>query len=290
MFDLHMHSTYSDGSDNVETLIDKVKKAGIKYFSITDHDTALATREILSSDHLKNKIKNYGLTYVPGIEFTCLYKNKYKLHILAYDYDPNLDDIKRFELQIKNLFKEKDRIRREGIQKLGYKFSTKSLQFLNSRENVRKLDVANCLVNDGYFDDVQVAIKEAINPVKVKGNFRLDAVDVVSSLSKKGVKMVWAHSIHGINEEPISFEEIEMISSELKEFGLSGLECFYSLYNSEEIAKLVTISQKLGFFITSGSDFHGKNKYVQLAEISCDGTRDNKNLVIVDKIFKNVIK
>lgn len=37
MIDLHMHSLYSDGTEDVETIIHKVARAGIKYFSITDH-------------------------------------------------------------------------------------------------------------------------------------------------------------------------------------------------------------------------------------------------------------
>ncbi|MBQ8425721.1 MAG: PHP domain-containing protein [Clostridia bacterium] len=289
MFDLHIHSTYSDGSDDVETIIDKIKETNIKYFSITDHDTALSAREILSSSKLQNKIKNYGLTYVTGVEFTCRFRG-YKAHILAYDYDPSSMTIQKFEKQIKEILKQKDVLRRAGIEELGYKFSTESTEFLNSRENVRKLDVANCLVNDGYFNDPQDAIKLAIDKVKIKGKFRLDGEEVIRELSKEGVKMVWAHSIHGINEEPLSFEEIENVAGQMKEVGLSGLECFYSLYNKEEISKLVNIANKLGLFITSGSDYHGKNKYVSLAEISCDGTIDTENIVSASKYFKNVIK
>ena len=36
--DLHMHTTVSDGTDTPEKLIDRVKEAGITFFSVTDHD------------------------------------------------------------------------------------------------------------------------------------------------------------------------------------------------------------------------------------------------------------
>ena len=104
MFDLHIHSSYSDGSDNVEEIIDKIKDTNIKYFSITDHDTALSAREILSSERLMKKIKDYGLTYVTGIEFTCRFRGC-KAHILAYDYDPSSSTIQKFEKQIKDILK-----------------------------------------------------------------------------------------------------------------------------------------------------------------------------------------
>lgn len=289
MLDLHIHSTYSDGSEDVETIIDKIKNTDIKYFSITDHDTVLSAREILGSQRLINKIKSYGLSYVTGVEFTCRFRG-YKAHILAYDFDPELPIIKKFENQIKDILRQKDILRREAITNLGYHFSEKSIQFLNSRVNVRKLDLANCLVNDGYFNNTNDAIKLAIDRVKIKGKFRLDGEEVIRELSKEGVKMVWAHSLHGIGEPPLTFEEIENVAFQMKEVGLSGLECFYSLYTKEEINKLIEIANKLGLFITSGSDYHGKNKYVSLAEISCDGTFDENNIVSADRYFKNVIK
>ena len=39
MIDLHIHSTFSDGSDNVEEIIKKANKLGITHLSITDHNT-----------------------------------------------------------------------------------------------------------------------------------------------------------------------------------------------------------------------------------------------------------
>ena len=83
MFDLHIHSTYSDGTDDVETIINNIAKTNIKYFSITDHDVAESAREIFASKKLQKLIKDNGLTYVPGIEMTCKF-NGYKMHILGY--------------------------------------------------------------------------------------------------------------------------------------------------------------------------------------------------------------
>ena len=53
MIDLHMHTTYSDGTDTLEKLIDNVIDAGITFFAITDHDTAKACRKVLRTEELK---------------------------------------------------------------------------------------------------------------------------------------------------------------------------------------------------------------------------------------------
>ena len=286
MFDLHIHSIHSDGTDSVEELIKNIKTAGIDYFSITDHDSAESAREIYESDYLKNLIHDNNLTYVPGIEFSCIFEG-YKMHILGYDYNPELKELKEFE-EMKAILKEKNNYRFNGLKELGYTFSEKSKKYLNTKPNVRKLDFANLLVSENYFDNIGDAIK-VINKVKSNNPYRLDGGKVVEILSKCGVKMVWAHSLHGLNEKPISFEEVEMLAGKLKKLGLSGLECYYSLYNEDEINKLIKIAERLDLFITCGSDYHGKNKTVKLAEFSTDSTLVDDNKIKVKSIFKNVI-
>lgn len=289
MFDLHMHTTFSDGKDSLEELIENVSKTDIKFFSITDHDIAESARKIYSSAELQNKIKEKGLKYVSGCEFTCIY-NGYEMHILAYDFDPKHPEIARFEKEFSDLLKEKDIYRYKYLEDNGYILSKESKEFLQSRVNVRKLDLANCLVNDGYFETLKSAIWDCLENVPYPRKYRLDAKDVVESLSKIGAKMVWAHSIHGLGEDPITFEEIEQICTELKEYGLAGLECYYSLYNKEEIENLKKIAQKLDLFITAGSDYHGSNKKVALAELSVDGTVPIDDEIKVETIFKRVIQ
>jgi len=289
MIDLHMHSTFSDGKDDIEKLINNVKGSGIDFFALTDHDTALGCRTILQSEALKKKIKDLGLEFVVGAEFTCIYNDTYEIHILAYDFDPFAPEVAALEQEMSDILKEKDVHRFNYLEKKGYALSEDSMKFLKSRLNIRKLDLANCLVNDGYFSDVEEAIQSCLEHVEYPRIYRLDAVKVVETMSKIGAKMVWAHSLHGLHEDPITFEEVDQIVSELKPRGLAGLECFYSLYNKEEIYKLVDIAKKHDLFITCGSDYHGKNKTVALAEMSSDGTPVDESLIKVRSVFKNIL-
>lgn len=288
MFDLHIHSTFSDGSDNVDEIIEKVKQAGIDYFSITDHDTALSARYILNNKNVMEKIKTLNLKYVTGIEWTCRF-GKHNVHILGYDYDPEMLEIKYFENQAKELLKEKHNYRMKKLQEMGYNFSDESLKVLNSKVNVRTLDVANALISDGYFSDLQDAVKNAVHKVKYEKKYKLDGKELIKTLSNVGVKLVWAHSIREIGGNVRTFEEVEEILKEMKELGLSGLECYYSLYSEEENAKLANLAKKMGLFITCGSDYHGKNKTVKLAQTSCDGSKTKDEDILVDKIFRKTI-
>lgn len=76
---LHIHSTFSDGEVNVDELVVQAKAKGLKYISVTDHNTLNA---YLQTDILKEEF------VIPGIEFDCWYGTVF-LHMLGYGVDPN---------------------------------------------------------------------------------------------------------------------------------------------------------------------------------------------------------
>lgn len=287
MIDLHMHTTYSDGTDTLEKLIDNVIDAGIDFFAITDHDTAKACRKVLRTEELKQKIINAGVKFVCGIEFSCIYKGR-KIHLLAYDIDPNHESVRMLERKLKDLFNEKDYHRSIAIENDGYKFSETSKEFLKSRINIRTPDVARCLFNDGYFNDFEEAIRY-VKAIKYPKEYLFDAVEVVEEMTKIGAKVVWAHAFYGLNQSHITAEKVEEFVADLKPYGLSGIECYYSLYNEEEINQLLKIAKKHQLYITCGSDYHGKNKKIKLLERSVDGIYVDESEIDIINTFNNVI-
>ncbi len=54
----------------------------------------------------------------------------------------------------------------------------------------------------------------------------------------------------------------------LIEEGIKGLECWYSLYNKDEVDFLISKANKNGLLISGGSDYHGKNKDVSPGELN----------------------
>lgn len=288
ILDSHLHTNLSDGKDDVETLIKNVGRTDADAFSITDHDTAESGRQIMSNPELQQLICDFDLTYTTGVEFTCTYKG-HKMHILAYDFDPFAIEIIELEQEFKELLAQKAVQKIARLEEMGYPLSEASLHELSTKINVRTLDLATCLINDGYFDDINVAARFVVKEVKVPIVARLDASYVISKLSKIGAKMVWAHSLYGVGDKPRTHEHVRELATELKAFGLAGLECYYSLYDEEEIKGLVKIAKDLEMFITSGSDYHGSNKSVKITEFSRDGYKVVENDIGVNHIFKNHI-
>lgn len=46
MIDLHIHTNYSDGTENCTTVLKKCEEKRLDYISITDHNTAEAYNEL----------------------------------------------------------------------------------------------------------------------------------------------------------------------------------------------------------------------------------------------------
>ncbi len=79
--DLHMHTSFSDGTDTPEEILEKVRQAGIGLFSITDHDA------VKSADIIPGLLKKKDPSFIIGVEFSCR-DEEGQYHILGYGYDP----------------------------------------------------------------------------------------------------------------------------------------------------------------------------------------------------------
>ena len=76
IIDLHLHSIFSDGTDSPAEILPKLKACGIKYFSLTDHDTDKGCSEI--AELIQNEPDLY-FTY--GVEFSCKYDDENKYNV-----------------------------------------------------------------------------------------------------------------------------------------------------------------------------------------------------------------
>lgn len=79
MIDLHLHTIYSDGSDEPEEILRKADRIGLRYISITDHDS-LGAYENLDSRTLS---RLYAGVLIPGCEFSVAH-NKMPIEVLGY--------------------------------------------------------------------------------------------------------------------------------------------------------------------------------------------------------------
>ena len=257
--DLHMHSRVSDGTDTPEELLKKVKEAGLKVFALTDHDAAKGCREMLS--HLQPG----DPVFIPGVEFSSKDENG-KYHILGLGYDPEAGAIDKVVDRGHSFRMKKVLGRLEFLkERFNFNFPEEDIEELLAMDNPGKPHIANLMVKHGYAENRRQAIQEYIDQLHFKSEY-FRPEEVISGILEAGGIPVLAHPVYGSGDQLILGEELDARLRRLKEFGLRGVEACYSGFSDKMRDELLDYADRLDFYVTAGSDYHGTNKMIALGD------------------------
>ncbi len=246
--DLHIHSNYSDGSNTVYELAEIMKNAGISIFALTDHDTVEGCRELSGKTD-----------FICGVELTSLC-GSIKCHILGYNVDIFNKELNDLIAKGKILRRQKLETRIRYLKEVhNIELTSEELDWLYSRKSVVKTHLANILVKRGLAGNNIEAMQKYLDACKT-GNTRFDGKESIETIIKADGIPVWAHPLGGEGERHLKPEEFLPRLKEMIKFGIQGLECYYSRYNSEEIDFLTKCAKENNLLISGGSDYHGTNK------------------------------
>ena len=265
--DLHTHTTYSDGTDTLSEIIGHVHEAGVDLFSVTDHDSIRAGIEM--PDLLAERPQEERPSFIRGVEFSCK-DEQGKYHILGYGYDPDVPGIAEVVAKGHDLRMTKTHARLEFLkEKYGFTFPEEEIRKLLSQENPGKPHIANMMVRHGYAESIAQAITEYIDKRKFQ-NVHVRPEEAIEGILKSGGIPVLAHPSYGDGDDLILGEEMEQRLHHLMEFGIAGLEAYYSGFSPKIQNEILGLAGKYGLYVTAGSDYHGHNKLVDLGWTNLD--------------------
>ena len=261
--DLHIHTTASDGSDPPELLLKNLKKAGITTFAVTDHDTIDGALEM-------EKLVTEAFRFIRGIEFSCQ-SPAGKCHILGYGFHPSHSIFLAALEEGKQLRQEKlERRIRYLRSELGIELTEEENRWLRSLESPGKPHFGKIVVAHGLADSIDTAIQKYINPCKVLRD-RIEAETAVKAILAAGGIPVWAHPLGGEGEKRLTVEKFHAQLETLLGYGIRGLECHYSRYETHDREFLTAQAKQHNLLISGGSDYHGTNKQnLHLGQLSTD--------------------
>lgn len=258
--DLHMHSTASDGTDTPEQLLEKVRKAGIQTFSLTDHDS-------IDGCTVLETIVPDDISFILGVEFSCI-TSAGKCHILGYGYQADAPSMAQALEAGRTLRLAKLARRLEHLKEVHHIcFSEEELSWLYRLNSPGKPHLAELIMKRGRAATRTEAIKNYIDGCK-GGDDRIDAKIAMDGIFGAAGISVWAHPLGGEGEKHVSQEEFETQLNVLLELGIQGMECYYSRYTSEEVAFLLEQARRHDLLISGGSDYHGTAKDIPLGTLN----------------------
>ena len=255
-WDLHSHSTFSDGSCTVDELIAEARAAGLARLAITDHDTLAQ----LSSVRARARVLDYPV--LAGLEVSARdYTTGRNVHILAFGVEATSDGSGPLEQMVGHtLYQRTANTLWQAwmLQKVGAEFSGRHVSLdevvatageskgvykqhlMESRTPRHRNDPDYRFFYHCQLKGTSPANHDIVYPA---------AVDAVRAVCAQGGVAVLAH--------PGQMDSWSAIP-ELVKAGLSGIEAFHPDHGAAEEAMAFEAAGRYGLFITGGSDYHGK--------------------------------
>ena len=264
--DLHIHSTVSDGTDSPAEILEHVREAGLELFALSDHDA------VKGCGVIRGLLSAGDPEFIAGAEFSCR-DEEGKYHILGYGFDPDSDPVKGLIEAGHKLRMKKVRARLDFIKnEFGFDFPDDELEKLLSSDNPGKPHIANLMVKYGYAETKDKAIIDYINKIHFRSEY-ISPEQAIGAIIGGGGIPVLAHPAYGDGDQIIIGDEMDSRLRHLMEYGLAGVEAYYSGFTPKLCREMLSFAERFGLYVTAGSDYHGRNKMIELGDIGIpDGT------------------
>jgi predicted metal-dependent phosphoesterase TrpH len=259
-YDLHTHTTASDGSLSPIELFELADKHNIKNLAITDHDTVAGVRYLL--DLQQKKLLNAEIKIIAGAEFTCLLNNQI-LHVVALNVDLNNDLLNEHVLKLHEL-------RIERAEKISQKLQKCKLPDLMPYVLAKVKDgqigrphFAKVLCDLGVVANEAAAFKKYLGAGK-SANVKVqwpELEEVLAVISGAGGVAVLAHP----TKYKLTMSKLRKIIATFAELGGEAIEISYPGVTLEQQKILKYEADKHALSVSAGSDFHTPdNSWIEL--------------------------
>lgn len=249
MIDLHVHTTASDGQYTPSQIIQMASEKNISTLAITDHDTVAGLEEGAAA------AKKSKITFVPGTELNINFPTG-EFHLLGLGFKkiaPSLEEL------LATLVKNREIRNVQIIEKMREAGVDITLEEMYA-------DFPDTVLGRPHFAAELVKKKvvktrqQAFDRYLAKGRpwyvarvgSNLD--EAIIAIKESGGVPVIAHPMSLY----LSWGKLPDALQNFYERGVMGLEAFHPGARVTECLRLEELAQKIGFFVTAGSDFHGE--------------------------------
>ena len=217
--DLHVHSTFSDGTLTPSELVSRAKQFHLAAMALTDHDTIEGISEAVQAASEQN------LELVPGVELSTFWDEK-EIHIvgLFIDYTD-----KTFQKELESL---RD-VRRNRNIAMCEKFTQLGIPIDYS--DMEK-EYADAVINEA-FDRYIGSNGPCYVPRK-----KMPCAEAIRLIKNAGGVPILAHPVlYHLGKEPMN-----KLMDYLCDSGIVGLEAIYSTYTAGEEIQMKKLASELG--------------------------------------------
>jgi predicted metal-dependent phosphoesterase TrpH len=273
-YDLHCHSTASDGALSPTELVQRSVQQGVTVLALTDHDTTMGLSEA------RQCAKELGIGFINGIELSTSWQKK-SLHILGLNIDPNYPPLA-------NATHLLQKTRLERAKKIADKLEKKRIT--GAFEAVQKA-AGDGMITRSHFSDFLLSQfhvstqQEAFDRYLGKGK----PAFVATEWAEMSVAVDWITASGGIAvlAHPLRYNLtaswMKRLLTAFKEAGGQGMEVITGRSNPDEIKLLANYARQFELAGSVGSDFHNPaSPWVELGRLDAlpNGVLPVWNLIV----------
>jgi predicted metal-dependent phosphoesterase TrpH len=244
--DLHLHTSFSDGTFTPEELVLQAQKNGLSCIALTDHDTVQGCARAAAA------CAPVLIEFIPGTELTAEHDDT-EVHILGYFLDTQNQTLLAKIAKFQSVRKQRIYEMVARINEIGVPLKVEAVFALANCESPGRPHVARTLVKEGLARNLDEAFERFLKkgrPAWVP-KAKMSARESVDLIHQAGGLAVMAHP--GLNRT-------DDIIPALVDAGLDGIECFHTKHSTTMAERYLGIADKFHLLVTGGSDCHGFSK------------------------------
>jgi len=257
IYDLHSHTTASDGCLTLEALVHRAVEMRVGTLAITDHDTTAAiapAREEISRSGL-------ALNLIPGVEISTVWEN-HEIHIVGLNIDITHPLMCEFLAQQTERRNQRAQLIAERLEKAQIPGALEGAQQLAQGGAVTRGHFARFLVECGKASSMADVFKKYLARGKTgyvppQWCTIEQAIDVIHH---SGGKAVLAHP----GRYNLSAKWLKRLVAHFAEHHGDAMEVAQCQQSPNERTQLATLARQHHLWASQGSDFHQPCPWIEL--------------------------
>lgn len=257
LFDLHSHTTASDGLLSSAELVSRAAEMGVTTLAITDHDTTAgipAARQAILEQGLE-------LELIAGVEISTLWEN-HEIHIVGLNVDTNSaelqtllsEQVTRRQARAKEIALRLEKARIPG--------ALEGATRIADGAEITRGHFARYLVEQGYATNVGGVFKHYL--ARGKTGYAppqwCTIEEAIVAIHHAGGQAVVAHP----GRYQLSNKWLKRLLADFKSWGGDAMEVAQCQQAPNERSQLAAYALQFGLLASQGSDFHQPCAWIEL--------------------------
>jgi hypothetical protein len=249
-YDLHCHSTRSDGLLSPAEVVRRAASRGVDVLALTDHDDMSGLAEA------KQAAGEAGIDLVAGTELSVSWEDL-TVHVVGLNVDPDDAPLAEGIASIRGGRSGRARRIGDSLAAAGIRGAYDgAMKYVTSEALVSRTHFARYLVEAGYVRDVKDVFRRYLVPGKP------GYVEHVWATLPQAIG--WIHGAGGVAvlAHPGRYKVdgtagMRKLLGEFKDAGGDAIEVLTPSHTAAQVAEFATRARVHGFAASTGSDYHG---------------------------------